>query len=191
MTGHGDLTYRDLNRRANQLAHHLRRHGVGVESRVAILMDRSLQMFVAVMAVLKAGAAYVPLDPRHPLERTSFVIADAAPALILTHQSLAEALPVSSVSVICVDANAEAIAGEDASNLSVLMAPECLVYLIYTSGSTGKPKGSMVSHRALVNHATPMIDLYGLGPDSLLFQFVLLNPHPAPEDFFPPCLALC
>ena len=189
MTGQAGLTYRDLNRRANQLAHHLRRHGVGVESRVAILMDRSLQMFVAVLAVLKAGAAYVPLDPRHPLERTSFVIADAAPALILTQQSLAEALPVSSVSVICVDANAEAIAGEDASNLSVLMAPECLVYLIYTSGSTGKPKGSMVSHRALVNHATQMIDLYGLGPDSRMLQFFPLSFDASAEDIFPSFLS--
>ena len=183
------MTYRDLNRRANQLARYLQRHGTGVESRVAILMERSLDMFVAVMAVVKAGAAYVPLDPRHPLDRISHVLTDASPAVLLTQRHLAGNLPVWSGKTICIDEHSELIAREGETNPSVPLVPECLVYLIYTSGSTGAPKGSMITHRALVNHALQMVGLYDLQPGRRMLQFFPLSFDASAEDIFPSLLS--
>lgn len=185
VTGQGCLTYRDLNRRSNQLARYLRRHGIVVESRVAILMERSPEMFVAVLAVLKAGAAYVPLDPRYPAERISFVLADAAPAVVLAQRPLMEKLAGLSVRAICVDDIKDDIAFEGESNISAQLDPECLFYVIYTSGSTGKPKGSMVSHRAIMNHAAQMAGFYSLGPGARMLQFFPLSFDASAEDIFP------
>jgi amino acid adenylation domain-containing protein len=182
-------TYRDLNRRANQLARFLRRHGTGIESRVAILMERSLDMFVAVMAVMKAGAAYVPLDSQHPAGRISYVLGDASPAVLLTQRHLARNLPAWSGKTIFMDEQSKVIAQEDETNLSVPLVPECLAYLIYTSGSTGAPKGSMIAHRGLVNHAQQMIGLYDLRPGRRMLQFFSLSFDASAEDIFPSLLS--
>ncbi|PYP93124.1 MAG: non-ribosomal peptide synthetase [Candidatus Angelobacter sp. Gp1-AA117] len=184
VTVHGRLTYRDLNRRANQLARELQKQGIGVESRVAIFMERSAEMFIAVLAVLKAGAAYVPLNPQHPAERTRFLLSDATPTVLLTQQHLQAMLPAANVKTIAVDAPAKA-ADDDTANLQVPLSPECLAYVIYTSGSTGNPKGSMVSHRALVNHALQMVELYDLQPGRRMLQFFPLSFDASAEDIFP------
>jgi amino acid adenylation domain-containing protein len=193
ITHEDQLSYQDLNRRANQLARDLQRQGIGAELRVAILMDRSLDMFVAVLAVLKAGAAYLPLDPQHPAERVSHMLADAAPAIVLTQQHLSALLPASSVKtkIICVDEeeHRQRIAQEDDANHSTLVSPDVLAYVIYTSGSTGLPKGTMVHHQALVNHALQMIELYDLAPHRRMLQFFPLSFDASAEDIFPALLS--
>ncbi|MET0645391.1 MAG: amino acid adenylation domain-containing protein [Pyrinomonadaceae bacterium] len=150
------ITYAQLNDRANRLAHHLRARGVGPEVLVGILLERSVEMIVAVLGTLKAGGAYVPLDPAHPQERISFMLEDAAAAFLLTQQNLAEGLPPSNAQVISVDAERETISGQSAENLPNVAAPDNLAYVIYTSGSTGQPKGVMIQHRSLVNLCTAL-----------------------------------
>jgi amino acid adenylation domain-containing protein len=188
ITVHSRLTYRDLNGRANQLACELQNQGIGVESRVAIFMERSAEMFIAVLAILKAGAAYVPLNPQHPVERTRFLLSDAVPVALLTQQHLQAMLPPSNTKVIAVDALAIA-ADRDNANLQVRLSHECLAYVIYTSGSTGSPKGSMVSHRALINHALQMVELYDLQPGRRMLQFFPLSFDASAEDIFPALLS--
>ena len=189
ITPEGELTYRDLNRRANQLARYLQKQGIGLESRVAILLERSLDMFVAVMAVLKVGAAYVPLDSTHPAQRISYVLADAAPAVLLTHSQLAANVAATSAKTIAINKHKDSIGREAEVDLSVPINPDCLAYVIYTSGSTGQPKGSMIPQRALVNHALQMIDLYDLGPGRRMLQFFPLSFDASAEDIFPALLS--
>lgn len=188
ISGNDRLTYRDLDRRANQLARDLRKQGIGAGSRVAICMERSVEMFVAVMGVLKAHAAYVPLDPRHPGERIQFVLSDAAPEVILTQQHLTGALPASTIRVIVVSATEQEIV-LNGSSVNGPGDPDFPAYVIYTSGSTGHPKGSIVSHRALINHAMQMVDFYDLGPDRRMLQFFPLSFDASAEDIFPTLLS--
>ncbi len=146
------LTYRELNARANQLAHYLRKHGVAPDVVVGLYMERSVAMIVGLLGVLKAGGAYVPLDARQPQERVAFVLNDAQSPVLLTQRRLAETLPALSARILCLDMDWDAIAQESTNNPANNTQPEHLVYVIYTSGSTGKPKGVMISHRALVNY---------------------------------------
>src|SRR5450755_813659 len=146
------LTYRELNERANQLAHYLRKHGVTPDVIVGLYMERSIAMIVGLLGVLKAGGAYVPLDATLPQERVAFVLKDAQAPVLLTQRRLAEALPTLSAQVLCLDDGWGTVERESTDNPSNTTQPEHLVYVIYTSGSTGKPKGVMVSHRALVNY---------------------------------------
>ena len=145
------LTYQELNTRANQLAHYLRRQGVGPESLVGVLMERSMELVVALLGVLKAGAAYVPLEASYPAERLVFMQDDAKLSLLLTQERLVKSLPDSQARVISIDTQWDEIAHERQDNPSVTAAPDNQAYLIYTSGSTGKPKGAGVSHRGFVN----------------------------------------
>ena len=145
------LTYRELNRRANQLAHHLRELGVGPDVLVGICVERSLEMVVGLLGVLKAGGAYVPLDPGYPTERLAFMIEDSRAPVLLTQQRLVEVLPKHGARVICLDADWEAIAQDSRDNPLSQVKSHNLAYVIYTSGSTGRPKGVMVSHRNVVN----------------------------------------
>src|SRR5262249_25665730 len=146
------LTYRELNTRANQLAHHLRALGVGVETRVGICMERCLEMVVAILGVLKAGGAYVPLDTAHPKERLAFMIQDTQAPVLLTQARLREGMPESVAHVVCLDADWDAVAIHSGATPASEVTAHNLAYVIYTSGSTGQPKGVMVEHRALVNH---------------------------------------
>ena len=146
-----ELTYQELNTRANQLAHHLRKRQVGPETRVGIYMDRSLDMMVSLFGVLKAGAAYVPLDPTYPDERIAFMVEDAELPVLLTQEDLLAKLPPHHAQVICVDSDWNAIARERTTNPESGVTPKNLSYVIYTSGSTGKPKGVMVGHQNVVN----------------------------------------
>ena len=150
VAGDISLTYAELNARANQLAHHLRARGVGAESRVGMLLERSAEMVVALLAVLKAGGCYVPLDPRYPGERIAFMLEDAGASVLLTQSSLAETLPAGQAGIVRLDAEWPAVAGLSAENPPPTPAAD-LAYVIYTSGSTGKPKGVMIEHGSVIN----------------------------------------
>jgi amino acid adenylation domain-containing protein/FkbM family methyltransferase len=167
------LSYAELNVRANQLAHHLRRHDVGPESLVGIMMDRSLEMLVAVLATLKAGAAYVPLDPAYPRDRLSFMVEDANASILLTQESLSGVLPDQQAQVICLDRDWAQIARESIENPESGVTSGNLAYVIYTSGSTGRPKGVSLSHLALAN----LIDWHAsvLPEPTNTMQFASLN----------------
>jgi amino acid adenylation domain-containing protein len=150
--GERSVTYEELNRRANQVAHYLRAHGVGRDGVVAICFDRTIEMVVGVLGVLKAGAAYLPIDPRYPRERRAYMLEDAAPRIVLTETSLRADVPATSASIVMLDVEWPEIARHDATNVGDVDAtPADLAYVIYTSGSTGQPKGTAMPHRALVN----------------------------------------
>ena len=143
------LTYQELNDRSNQLAHHLRRLGVGPETLVGICVERSLEMMVGVLGALKSGGAYVPLDPTYPKERLAFMLEDIQTPMLLTQQRLVEGLPQHRADVVCLDTDWQAIAQESVKNPLSAVTADNLAYVIYTSGSTGKPKGVSVPHRSI------------------------------------------
>src|SRR5262249_20074361 len=151
ISGNGQLTYSELNQRANQLAHYLAAEGVRPGSRVAICMERSLEMIIAVLGILKAGAAYVPLDPEYPRERVAFMLQDCDAAVLLTQQRIAAELSAQDTKVVSLDSAWQQISNQSAVNPIGLATSDHLVYVIYTSGSTGRPKGVCLSHRALSN----------------------------------------
>jgi natural product biosynthesis luciferase-like monooxygenase protein/amino acid adenylation domain-containing protein/FkbM family methyltransferase len=146
------LSYRELNGRANRLAHYLRRMGVGPGSRVGLCAERSLEIVVGLLGILKGGAAYVPLDASYPAERLAFMLQDARVTVLLTQQRLVESLLVSNARIFCLDSDWEALAEESEDNPVNYTLPENLVYIVYTSGSTGRPKGVSVEHRQLFNY---------------------------------------
>ncbi|HEV7397288.1 MAG TPA: amino acid adenylation domain-containing protein, partial [Pyrinomonadaceae bacterium] len=141
------VTYRELDQRANQLAHHLKNLGVGPDVLVSIFMERSVEMLVGLLAVLKAGGAYVPIDPAYPPERIAFILEDTAAPVLLTQQSMSSLLPPHNARVVCLDEQQEEIERASGEPLATTLSPDNLAYIIYTSGSTGKPKGVMVTHR--------------------------------------------
>ncbi|MBM0277466.1 non-ribosomal peptide synthetase [Micromonospora tarensis] len=157
------ISYGELNRRANRLAHYLRERGIGREDRVAICLDRGPDVFVAMWAVLKSGGGYVPLDPDYPAERLRFMLEDSAPAILLTRQARTEAVPVpAGVQVVALDRDSERIAGlPDTDPVPVTRSSDA-AYLIYTSGSSGRPKGVTVEHGHLVHAATMWQEAYRL-----------------------------
>jgi surfactin family lipopeptide synthetase C len=145
------LTYRELNAQANQMAHYLQSLGVKPEVLVGICLERSLSMLVAILGILKVGAAYVPLDPAYPQERRSFMMADAKVPVLLTQKNLLETLPEHSAKVVCIDAEWQEIARQSDRNPAVKVEADRLAYVLYTSGSTGTPKGVLGTHRGTVN----------------------------------------
>ena len=140
------LTYRELNARANQLARYLITQGVGPEVLVALCMERSLEIVVGILAILKAGGAYVPLDPVNPKERLAFMLEDAKPAVLVTQQRLLENFPHSHTRIVCLDRDWGQIAKEKTENTESKTTSDSMAYAIYTSGTTGQPKGVMISH---------------------------------------------
>ncbi|HET7463045.1 MAG TPA: amino acid adenylation domain-containing protein, partial [Longimicrobium sp.] len=176
------LSYAELNARANRLAHELRSRAVGPEVRVALCVERGPEMVAAVLAVLKAGGAYVPLDPSYPADRLRYMLADSAPAIVLTQRAVAEALAGGldglggGVPVLELDAAAPAWASRPETNPARGgLTPEHPAYVIYTSGSTGRPKGVLVPHRGLCNVAIAQQRVFGLGPDDRVLQFASLS----------------
>ncbi|HET8824087.1 MAG TPA: amino acid adenylation domain-containing protein, partial [Terriglobales bacterium] len=145
------LTYAQLNQRSNRLANYLRSTGIVPGSLVAICMERSLEMVISVVAILKSGAAYVPLDPEYPKDRLAFMLEDSQAAVVLTQERIRGELDFGSTPVLCVDSAWNEISRHHAENPKNLATPEDLVYVIYTSGSTGKPKGVCLPHRCLTN----------------------------------------
>ena len=152
IAGKEQLTFAELNAQANQLAHYLRTLGLLPEQMVGLYLERSVDMLLAMLATLKAGGTYLPLDPSYPQARLAYMLADSETAVLLTHQSFADALSVQIDTTVCLDRDWEKILALPAENLDEVVTPENLAYVIYTSGSTGKPKGVMVPHLALVNH---------------------------------------
>ncbi|HLO62573.1 MAG TPA: amino acid adenylation domain-containing protein, partial [Azonexus sp.] len=155
-------TYRELNARANQLAHALKRRSIGPESLVGVCLGRSADLLVALLAVWKAGAAYVPLDPSYPAERLAFMVRDAGLRLLLTERRCRPLFAADTVDALCLDADWAGIAREKAGNLPAKATPANLAYVMYTSGSTGQPKGAMIVHGGLVNYLCWAIGAYGL-----------------------------
>ncbi|MDB6026418.1 MAG: hypothetical protein JWM68_2641, partial [Verrucomicrobiales bacterium] len=154
--GETQLTYRDLNTRANQVAHRLQRLGVKSETLVGICLDRSVEMLVGLLGILKAGGAYVPIEPMNPTDRIAFILQDAQTPILLTEQKFVEKFSNISACLIALDSESASLAKESADNITSATTGENLCYVIYTSGSTGKPKGVLVTHNNVVRlfHST-------------------------------------
>jgi amino acid adenylation domain-containing protein len=174
VAGDERLTFGELERRSNQLAHRLREAGVRPNTLVAICLDRTAEMVVALLGVLKAGGAYVPLDPEYPAERVALILADARCPLVLTGEHLRAQLPAHEGDVVVLGPGGEDLAGEPTSRPDPLVSANDLAYVIYTSGSTGKPKGVQVQHRAVVNFIESMAREPGFGRDDALLAVTTL-----------------
>jgi amino acid adenylation domain-containing protein len=169
------LTYGELNERANQLAWHLKNTGVVPDTVVGICCERSLETIVAVIGVIKAGAAYVPLDPTYPKKRLAFMLEDTRSPIILTQEHLAPTLPQENVHLLCLDTEWKTIAKQPTKNPLCAVDPKNLAYLIYTSGSTGKPKGVAMPHGPLVNLLQWQFKNWSARPNATTLQFASLN----------------
>jgi len=179
------LTYAELDRRAEQLAHHLRGLGVGPETLVGLAVERSPEMLVGLLGILKAGGAYLPLDPAYPPERLAFMLQDSGTRLVLTQSRFAALLPASAAQTLRLDADWPTIAQTPATDSWPQTTPDSLAYVIYTSGSTGTPKGVAVTHGNLVNHNLAVVAAFGLSPADRVLQFATLNFDTAAEEIFP------
>jgi amino acid adenylation domain-containing protein len=165
------LSYAELTRRANQLAHYLQQRGVGPDVLVGISAERSIEMIVGILGILKAGGAYVPLDPAYPPERLAFMLRDTQAPILLTQTHLVEQLPAHSGQTIYLDTDWDAIAQQPDTAPARAATSRNLAYCIYTSGSTGQPKGVLIEHRSLCNITWNLIDITALVPGSRMLQF--------------------
>jgi amino acid adenylation domain-containing protein len=180
-----ELSYQELNTKANKLAHYLMTLGVGAETLVGICVERSLEMVVGLLGILKAGGAYVPLDPDYPQERLRFMFEDSEVNVLLSQSHLLEKLPVSTAKVVCLNGDWEQIAAASEENPARQSGPDNLAYVIYTSGSTGKPKGVMIEHTALSNFNNYAIKTYPIYPEDNILQFASINFDAAAEEIYP------
>ena len=169
------LTYLELNARANQLAHYLQGLGVGPEVLVGICVERSIEMIVGVLGVLKAGGAYVPIDHSYPSKRIAYMLNDSQLPVLLTQEKLVASLPQHRAQIVCLDADWKKISSESELTPTTGVTPENLVYVIYTSGSTGKPKGVLITHQGLCNLVQTQIKLFDVQPDSRVLQFASIS----------------
>ncbi|HEY0171322.1 MAG TPA: amino acid adenylation domain-containing protein [Pyrinomonadaceae bacterium] len=183
------LTYAELNGRADRLARHLRARGVGAETRVGVLLGREAWAAVALLGVLKAGGAWVALDPAYPPQRLAFMLEDAECSVLLTTTRLAETLPARGARLVLLDAEGARIEANEGDNLAPLADPDNLAYLVYTSGTTGRPKGILVEHRSLVNTSLAFAARQGVTPRDRVLQFSSLSFDVAAEEFFGAWLA--
>ena len=181
-------TYRELNRRANQLAHHLQKLEVGPEVLVGMCVERSLDMVVGLLGILKAGGAYVPLDPAFPSERLALMLEDAQVPLLLTQQRLLLRLPRHGAQVVCLDTDAAALTQHSEANPVTEATSDNLAYVIYTSGSTGRPKGVQILHRAVVNFLLSMRQQPGLTAEDSWLAITTLSFDIAALELFLPLL---
>lgn len=183
------LTYGDLNGRANRLAHHLRKLGVGLESLVGIYMERSEEMLIAILGVLKVGGAYVPLDPSYPKDRLAVMMDDTQVSVLISQKRFSADLSTNEaerqVTLVLLDSEWTYIEEESDENPSPAAAPDNLAYCIFTSGSTGKPNGSLISHRSLVSYAKGFADRLKLNENDRVLQFAALSFDVAVEEMFP------
>jgi amino acid adenylation domain-containing protein len=186
------LTYSQLNTKANQLAHYLCSLKVKPEVLVGICVERSLEMVIGLLAILKAGGAYIPLDPNYPKQRLEYILEDTQAPVLLTQASLLEVLPQHNAQVVCLDSDWHLIAQQSQNNLSSELTTENLAYIIYTSGSTGKPKGVQIPHIALSNFLYSMKQAPGLtSQDKLLAVTTYSFDIAALEIFLPIIVGAC
>ncbi|HEX2093526.1 MAG TPA: AMP-binding protein, partial [Longimicrobiaceae bacterium] len=184
------LTYAELSRRSSRLARHLRARGVGPESRVGVCLERGPETVVALLGILKAGAAYVPLDPAYPRERLAFMVQDSGIAVVLTETALFASLPGNAAAeAVFLDGDRERIAEEEGTDPEVPVDPDCAAYVIYTSGSTGKPKGVVVPHRTLAWFVAAAREVYGITAADTVLQFASMNFDTSVEEIFPTLLS--
>jgi amino acid adenylation domain-containing protein len=182
------LTYRELNVEANRLAHYLRGVGAGPDIPVGICLLPSLSLVVALLAVMKAGGACLPLDPGYPAERLQFMLDDAQVPVLLTSEALRAQLERPGTAIVCIDSQRAAIAKESRDNPACDINPANLAYVIYTSGSTGKPRGVLLTHAGLANHNLASIKLYDLKPGDRVLQFSSISFDIAIEEIWPALL---
>jgi amino acid adenylation domain-containing protein len=182
------LTFAQLNQRSNQLARYLIKHSIGPDVRVGLFIERSLELVVALLGVLKAGGTYVPLDPAYPPERLDFMLRDSEAPVLLVQEKFHGVLTGSSARIISLDGEWEQIASEDGNNPNVRLYPENLAYLLYTSGSTGRPKAVATSHGALSNHMQWMKDAFGWGPQDVFLQKSSTSFDASVWEFYAPLL---
>ncbi|HHJ51964.1 MAG TPA: amino acid adenylation domain-containing protein, partial [Caldithrix abyssi] len=182
------MTYAELNEKANRLAHYLRSIGVGAEDVVGLCIDRSPEMMVGLLAILKAGAAYLPIDPAYPEERIEYIIEDSAVKLVVAEEAQRQRFASRGVEVICPTDEQHPFNDQPATNPDVPIDPNQLAYLIYTSGSTGRPKAVMVPHRGLLNHALSMNHEYNIGPKDRVLQYISISFDASAEEIYPALL---
>ncbi|WP_270171316.1 non-ribosomal peptide synthase/polyketide synthase [Paenibacillus sp. SYP-B4298] len=183
IVGEAQLSYRELNERANKLAHYLRRQGAGAQKLVGVCAERGAELAVTLLAVLKSGGVYVPLDPEYPQERLAYMLEDAGLTLLVTEHSLLERLPEHPVRTVLLDVDKPQIDLESSMDPEGEAAPEHAAYVIYTSGTTGNPKGVIVGHEALFNHNQSIRQLYGLRAGERVLQFATISFDVALEEF--------
>ncbi|HLM44194.1 MAG TPA: amino acid adenylation domain-containing protein, partial [Myxococcaceae bacterium] len=186
--GKQQLSYAQLDARANQLAHYLRKKGVGPEARVGVYLERSVEMVVGLMGVLKAGGAYVPLDPSYPAERVKWMLEDARPEVVLTAEGLKERLEGKQGEVVSLDTGWAEVARQPESRPERVEGPDTLAYVIFTSGSTGRPKGAMNAHRGVSNRLLWMQSEYGLGANDTVLQKTPFSFDVSVWEFFWPLM---
>jgi amino acid adenylation domain-containing protein len=175
LLGDQQLTYLELDQNANQLAHYLHKLGVQRETVVGICLERSTEMVVALLAVLKAGGAYLPLDPTYPRDRLAFLLEDSRAPFVITSQLCSDSLPQEGARVVRLDRDSKLIAAQSREKPSEPLPPESLAYVIYTSGSSGKPKGVQIPHRAVVNFLSSMRREPGLSAQDALLAVTSLS----------------
>ena len=185
---HKRVTYQELNRKANQLAHYLQLLGVRPETPVGLCVERSLDMVVGLLGILKAGGVYVPLDPDYPRERLGFLLADTQMPVLLTHQHLVSRLPEHHPRLVHLDTNWQTIGQQSEMNLVGEVRAKQLAYVIYTSGSTGQPKGVLIEHQAIVAHCWAIMQVYELGAEDCVLQFSTTTFDASLEQILPTLL---
>jgi amino acid adenylation domain-containing protein len=173
--GEQQITYEELNCRANQLAHHLRELGVGPEVTAGICVERSYELAIGVLGILKAGGAYLALDPAYPLARLEFMLEDARTQVLVTQKHLRDRLPATGAQLVCLDSDCHAISSQRRENVIAEISPDNLAYVIYTSGSTGRPKGVAMQHQPLVNLIEFQCRRLQLGAAARTLQFSSLS----------------
>lgn len=184
MFEHEQLTYQELNARANQLGHYLQALGTGPEVLVGLCVERSVSMVVGLLAILKAGGVYLPLDPAYPQERLAFMLEDACVSILLTQENLVQKLTSHQAQLVCLDTDSEAIAQQSDLNLLKEVTSENLAYVIYTSGSMGKPKGVLISHGSIANHCRDAQKYFAIDASDRVLQFASLNFDASLEQIF-------
>jgi amino acid adenylation domain-containing protein len=178
------VTYKELNEEANQLAHYLRSIGVGPETLVGICLDRGVETIVAMLGTLKAGGAYLPLDPSYPADRISFMASDSQAPTILTQERCAAFFEGSDAQIICLETDWTTIAQQATENPANNTLPENLVYVIYTSGSTGRPKGALLTHGGLRNTIGAQAEGFGISAETRLLQFASFSFDASASEIF-------
>lgn len=184
-----ELTYDELNQRANKLARALRRRGVGPETMVGILMERSLELVIGLLGVLKAGGAYVPLDLSYPKQRLALILEESGASLILAQEHTRKSLPEFKGEVLCLDTDRNLCSDEEANNLGTINSPDSLAFVFYTSGSTGKPKGVMATQRSAVNYLVSIARDYEVSPADVVLQAASLSFDASVRDILGPIVA--